>query len=555
MQRSYTLKGGPEKAAGRAILYSVGVKKEDFDKPFIAIAGSYNEIVPGCIHSQHLSAAVKRGVRDAGGVPFEFNTITVCDGALQGHVGMKYSLPSREIIAASCEIMLEAHQFDGAVFLSSCDKCIPGMLMAAMRVNIPSIFVPAGPMKHGLYGDKKLTLSSMREYIGKNANGEISDEELEKIEQCACPGPGACSMMGTANTMNCLAEALGMTLPGASSALAMSEKQLNLAYEAGKRAVEMVKEQLLPRQIMTKEAFYNAITFHASIGGSTNAVLHIPAIAYEADLTLDLKDFDRINLKTPYLASVNPSSQKYTINDMEDKGGVPSVIKALMPLLSKDCITVTGKTIEQDVQNAPDPDGEVIHCLTSPIQQTGGLAILYGNIAPDGAVCKISALNSSQLYFKGPARVYEQMEDAVADLLDHKVPSDVVLILRYEGPKGGPGMREMHLITSVIAGMGLGVPLITDGRFSGSTRGPNIGHVSPEAALGGPIGIIQNGDTVEIDFAARKLNLLIGDEEFKKRMDNFVPRDTSVKKGILSYYGALATSASQGGVWKCKEER
>ncbi len=553
MQRSYTLKGGPEKAAGRAILYSVGVQKEDFEKPFIGIAGSYNEIVPGCIHAQELSQQVKRGVRDAGGVPFEFNTITVCDGALQGHVGMKYSLPSREIIAASCEIMLEAHQFDGAVFLCSCDKCIPGMLMAAARVNIPSIFVPAGPMKHGMYGDKKLTLSSMREYIGKNANGEISDEELDKIEQCACPGPGACSMMGTANTMNCITEALGMTLPGASSTLATSEKQMNLAYEAGKRAVELVKEQLLPRQIMTKEAFLNAIAFHASIGGSTNAVLHIPAIAYEADLFIDLADFDRINLQTPYLASVNPSSQKYTINDMEDVGGVPSVIKALLPKLNGDCITVTGKSLAENVQFSPDPDGEVIRSIENPFAQTGGLAILYGNIAPDGAVCKISALNSEQMYFKGPARVYEQMEDAVDDLMAHKVPSDVVLILRYEGPKGGPGMREMHLITSVIAGMGLGVPLITDGRFSGSTRGPNIGHVSPEAALGGPIGIIRNGDIIEIDFQARKMTLLIGDEEYKNRLAAFVPRDTSVKKGILSYYGAFATSASEGGIWKCKE--
>ncbi len=553
MQRSYTLKGGPEKAASRALLYSVGIKKEEMNRPFIGIAGSFNEIVPGCIHSQQLAEAVKRGVREAGGVPFEFNTITVCDGMAQGHVGMKYSLPSREIIAASCEIMLQAHQFDGAVFLNSCDKCIPGMLMAAARVDIPSIFVPAGPMKHGIYGDRKLTLSSTREYIGKHANGEITDEELEAVELCACPGPGACSMMGTANTMNCISEALGMTLPGASTVLATTEKQIQLAYEAGKRAVELVHEQLLPSQILTKEAFINATTFHAAIGGSTNAVLHIPAIAYEAGLTLDLQDFDRINRETPYIASVNPSSQKYTINDLEDAGGVPAVMKELLPRLHGECLTVTGNSMASNVQNAADPDGEVIHTLSSPVKPSGGLAVLYGNIAPDGAVCKISALSSEQMHYVGPARVYEQMEDAIEDLLAHKVPSDVVLILRYEGPKGGPGMREMHLITSVIAGMGLGVPLITDGRFSGSTRGPNIGHVSPEAALGGPLGIIEDGDPIEIDFMARKLTLLIGEAEFADRMAAFVPKDTSVKRGILSYYGALATSASEGGIWKCKE--
>lgn len=549
-QRSYTLKGGVEKAAGRAILRSVGVKREDFSKPFIAVAGSFNEIVPGCIHAQKLANEVKRGIRDGGGVPFEFNTITMCDGAAQGHVGMKYSLPSRDIIAASCEIMLEAHQFDGAVFLSSCDKCIPGMLMAAARVNIPSIFVPAGPMRHGVYGDKKLTLSSMREYVGKHANGEITDEELIAIEDAACPGSGACSMMGTANTMNCIVEAIGMALPGSSTAIAETEKQLDLAYKAGLRAVEMVTEQLLPSQILTKDAFYNAIAFHAASGGSTNATLHIPAIAYELDMQFDLGDFDRINKEIPYIASVNPSSQKYTINDLEDAGGISGVMKTLLPLIKANALTVTGKSVEDNVKDSIISDTDIIRPLSNPVSKTGGLAVLYGNIAPLGAVCKISAIKSGITYFKGSARVFERMEDAVSALMHHNVSENDVFILRYEGPKGGPGMREMHLITSVIAGMGLDIPLITDGRFSGSTRGPNIGHVSPEAALGGPIGVIKDGDTIEIDFAGRTLNLLIPEDELNERMANFVPKDNTPKHGILSIYSKMAAPANEGGIWR-----
>ena len=548
--RSANISQGIDRAAHRALLYSLGLSKEDFDKPFIGIASSYNEIVPGCIHLDRVAEQVKKGIRDAGGVPFLFNTITVCDGMAQGHIGMSYSLPSREIIAASCELMVQAHQLDSVVFLSSCDKTIPGMLMAAARLDLPSLFVQAGAMQHGLYGDNKLTLSKMREFIGKRVNDEITDADLTEIEMCACPSAGACSMMGTANTMNCLAEALGMSLPLAGDVIADSDEQMELAYKAGLRIMELYRENIIPSDILTREAFINAISFHAASGGSTNAVLHIPAIASELGIELDLSTFNEVNDRVPYIASVNPSSQEHTVNDLHFAGGIPAVMKELGDLINRGAMTVSGRTMGEIADSAENLDKNVIRTTANPIKPDGGLAILYGNIAPEGAVCKISAVKSGLDYFKCKARVFEDMESAVTAVLEHQITEGDVVILKYEGPVGGPGMREMHLVTSVIAGMGLDVPLVTDGRFSGSTRGPNIGHVSPEAALGGPIGIIQEGDTVEIDFKRRTLNLLIDDAEFKRRMDVFVPRlDKIPQKGFLKYYARLCSSATKGAVW------
>lgn len=547
-QRSDRIKKGVECAAGRTLLHAVGIGDEDLGKPFIAVISSFNEIVPGCIHLRQLAEEVKRGIRAAGGVPFEFDTITVCDGIAQGHVGMKYSLPSREIIADSCEIMLQAHQFDGAVYLTSCDKSIPGMLLSIARVDIPSIVVSAGYMPHGLYKDKKLTLSSMREYIGKYSAGEVSGAELNEIEHVACPAAGTCAMMGTANTMNCLAEALGMSLPGTATQEAGSADQAALAFESGRRIVAMVGEGLTPSRIITTASLGNVMRVHASLGGSTNSVLHLTALAQTMGIDLPLAEFERINRSTPYLVSVNPSSQVYTFVDFARCGGVYAVLHELLPLLDGDCLTVSGLTVAEAASRHPDADGEVIHPLSNPIHPCGGLAIFYGNIAPQGAVCKISAVKTTQMYFRGPALVFESMEDAVAGVLAHQVNNGQILIIRNEGPKGGPGMREMHMVTSVIAGMGLDVPLITDGRFSGSTRGPNIGHVCPEAAEGGPIAVIRNNDEIEIDFSQRSINLCISDEELQARLEAFIPRSLPVgSKGVLEHFHRLAGPASLGG--------
>lgn len=550
--RSGTLTEGPERTGHRALLHALGIPRSDFRKPFIAIANCFNEIVPGCMHLRELAEYVKQGVREAGGVPFEFNTITVCDGLAQGHVGMSYSLPAREVITASCEIMLQAHRFDGVVFISSCDKTTPAMLNAAARVNIPAIFVPAGAMQAGVYRGEKLTLSKMREYSGKFLAGQIDEDELAAVEACACPGPGSCSMLGTANTMAIMTEVLGMALPNSATALATSDEKKALAVQAGRRAVELVFAGVEPRAIMTRAAIENAVRVDVAIGGSTNATLHLPALADELGIDFTLDDIDRLARETPYIAAINPSSRDFTINDLHDAGGTPAVLKSLLPLLNADCPTVSGQTIGEIAASAVIRRPEVIRSLDDPIKPESGLAILKGNLAPEGAVIKTSAVKPALWKYRGAARVFDSMEEAIAAVVAGQIKAgEHVVVIRYEGPVGGPGMREMHMITSIIQGLDLDVPLITDGRFSGSTRGPNVGHVSPEAALGGPIGVVRDGDVISLDIAARSLQLEIPPEELQQRLAAFTPRrDKIPARGFLRMYAQSVGTASRGAVWK-----
>lgn len=549
--RSTALTEGPERTGHRALLHALGVQRSDFSKPFIAVASSFNEIVPGCVHQRELAEYVKGGIREAGGVPFEFNTITICDGLAQGHEGMRYSLPAREVIAASGELMLQAHRFDGVVFLSSCDKTTPGMLMAAARVNIPAIFVPSGSMAAGEYGGEKLTLSKMREYAGRYHTGLITEEELALVESCACPTPGSCAMMGTANTMACLTEVLGMALPGSATAPATSREKRELAWEAGRLIVHLVRKDLRPRQIMSQEALVNAVRVDVAIGGSTNAVLHLPALAEELGQELTLDEIDDLSRTTPYLAAINPSSPVNTVPDLHDAGGIPAVLQALLPLLHRECLTVSDQTIGEIAASAEIKRPEVIQSLENPISPQGGLAVLKGNLAPEGAVCKKSAIKPELWRYRGTAKVFDSMEEAIQAVVTGRIGKGDVIVIRYEGPVGGPGMREMHMITSIIAGMGLDVPLVTDGRFSGSTRGPNIGHVSPEAALGGPIGVVRDGDRIELDIGAGRIHLDLPDDKLKERLADFEPRrDKIPAQGFLSLYARCVGVASRGAVLK-----
>lgn len=550
--RSGTLTEGPERAGHRALLHALGVPRSDFRKPFIAVANCFNEIVPGCLHLRELAECVKDGIRAAGGVPFEFNTITVCDGLAQGHVGMSYSLPAREIITASCEIMLQAHRFDGVVFISSCDKTTPAMLNAAARVDIPAIFVPAGTMAAGEYGGEKLTLSKIREYSGKFLSGQIGAEELALVEACACPGPGSCSMLGTANTMAIMTEVLGMALPHSSTALATGSEKKELAVQAGRRAVELVAAGVRPRQIMTRAAIANAVRVDVAIGGSTNATLHLPALADELEMDFTLADIEALAREMPCIAAINPSSRTYTVNDLHDAGGVPALLKALLPRLDGHCPTVTGRTIAEIAAAAEIRNPDVIHTLDNPIKAEAGLAILRGNLAPGGSVIKTSAIKPSLWQYRGAARVFDSMEEAIAAVAAGEIrPGEHVIVIRYEGPVGGPGMREMHMITSIIQGMDLDVPLVTDGRFSGSTRGPNVGHVTPEAAVGGPIGVVRDGDIISLDIAARSLNLEIPAAELQQRLAAFTPRlDKIPARGFLRMYARSVGETSRGAVFK-----
>lgn len=550
--RSGTLTEGPERTGHRALLHALGLPREDFKKPFIAIANCFNEIVPGCMHLHELAEYVKQGIREAGGVPFEFNTITVCDGLAQGHIGMSYSLPAREIITASCEIMLQAHRFDGVVFISSCDKTTPAMLNAAARVDIPAIFCPAGSMAAGDYQGEKLTLSKMREYSGKFLAGQISEDELQAVEACACPGAGSCSMLGTANTMAIMTEILGMSLPHSSTALANSEEKKVLAVQTGRRAVELVLDGLRPRQIMNRAAIENAVRVDVAIGGSTNATLHLPALADELDVDFTLEDIDRLARATPYISSINPSSRFYTVNDLHYAGGAPALLKALLPLLDGGCLTVTGRTIAEVAAAAEIRQAEVIRTLDNPIKPESGLAVLRGNLAPGGSVIKTSAVKPELWKYQGAARVFDSMEAAMAAVEAGEIKAgEHVIVICYEGPVGGPGMREMHMITSIIQGLDLDVPLITDGRFSGSTRGPNVGHVSPEAAVGGAIGVVQDGDLISLDIAARSLHLHVSDEELQQRLANFKPRvDKMPARGFLRAYARSVGATNRGAVWK-----
>jgi dihydroxy-acid dehydratase len=550
--RSRDLHESLERTAHRALLHVIGVSHAEMGKPLVAIVNSWTDVVPGHMHLRGVGELVKRGVREAGGVPLEFDTIALCDGMAQGHIGMSYSLPSREAIADTVEIMLEGHRFDAAVMISSCDKIEPGHLLAALRVNIPTVMLTGGPMEGGTYKEHTdITLSTMREFAGQVKIGKLSREELTEIEKAALPGPGSCSMMGTANTMGCLIETLGMSPTGCGTMLAVDPLRPALAREAGHLVIECLRHDLRPRQIVTRHAIENAMVVDMAMGGSTNSVLHLLAIAHEAGIPLTLDEFDEVARRVPHLCNVKPSGQ-YAVGRMEAAGGIPALMHELESLLHLDALTVTGKTLGENIAGAVTANREVIRPLTDPLHAEGGLAILRGSLAPDGAVVKQSGVRfKKMLAHRGPARVFENMEDAVKAFLGDVVKPGDVVVVRYEGPKGGPGMREMHQITSVMVGMGLDeyCGLVTDGRFSGSTRGPCIGHISPEAAEGGPLALVRDGDPIEYDIPKRRLDLLVSAEELARRRAAWRP-PTRELKGILARYARLAESASKGAIFR-----
>ena len=545
------VKKGIMRAPHRSLFYAMGYTKEELDRPLIGIVNSQNEIVPGHFHLDTIAQAAKIGVAMAGGTPMEFPAIGVCDGIVMGHIGMKYSLASRELIADSIEAVAVAHGFDGLVLIPNCDKIVPAMLMAEARLNIPAVVVIGGPMYAGRHKGRDIDLNTCFEAVSAFSSGKLTAEELEEIEQAACPGCGSCSGIFTANSMNCLTEVLGMGLPGNGTIPATSGARIALAKKAGMQVMEMVRRGIKPRDIMTREAFENAITVDMGMAGSTNTVLHLPAIANEAGIKLELDIFDEISSRTPYLAKMSPSGEHH-VEDLHEAGGIPALMKELSrkDLLHLDLITVTGKTVGENIANVRIKNTEVIHTIDNPYRETGGLAILKGNLAPDGAVVKEAAVAPEMLYHEGPAKVFESEEEVTEAIYSGKVEKGDVLVIRYEGPKGGPGMREMLSPTSSIAGMGLDkdVALITDGRFSGATRGASIGHVSPEAMEGGPIALIQNGDIIRIDIKNRKLDVLLSEEELSRRRANWQKPEPKVKSGYLSRYARLVTSASTGAV-------
>lgn len=559
--RSDMIKKGDHQAPARSLLHATGQIKSptDMDKPFIAICNSYIDIVPGHVHLRELGDIAKEAIREAGGVPFEFNTIGVDDGIAMGHIGMRYSLPSREIIADAAETVINAHWFDGVFYIPNCDKITPGMLMAAMRTNIPAIFCSGGPMKAGLSAQgKALTLSSMFEAVGAFKEGAMTKEEFLDMEQNACPTCGSCSGMFTANSMNCLMEVLGLALPYNGTALAVSDQRREMIRAAAKQLVENVKNDLKPRDIVTKEAIDDAFALDMAMGGSTNTVLHTLAIAKEAGIDYDLTRINEIAKKTPYLSKIAPSSS-YSMDDVHQAGGVPAIINELMKkegVLHPDRITVTGKTLRENNQDKAITNDVVIRRLDNPYDQQGGLSILYGNIAPDGAVIKVGGVDPSIKTFKGKAICFDSHDEAVEAIDNHTVRAGHVVVIRYEGPKGGPGMPEMLAPTSSIVGRGLGkdVALITDGRFSGATRGIAVGHISPEAAAGGPIGLIEDGDDITIDLVNRDLTLHVDDVVLAERQAHRQPFKAKVKTGYLARYTALVTSANTGGVMQVPED-
>ncbi len=554
--RSDSIKKGIERAPHRALLRAVGVCSRDFSKPFIGIVNSFNDIVPGHKHLNKIADAVKAGVLSAGGFPFEFNTIGVCDGIAMNHPGMKFSLPSRELIADSVEIMAEAHRFDALVFIPNCDKVVPGMLMAALRLNIPSIFISGGPMLAGhIYKKGKslpVDLISVFTAVGSVAQGTMTEAELEEIEIAACPGCGSCSGMYTANTMNCLTEAIGMALPGNGTIPAVDSRRIHLAMEAGKQIVAVLDKDLKPRDIITLQSIANAFAVDMALGGSTNSVLHFKAIAHEAGIKFPLKLINEMNDKVPHLCKISPHSEMQHIEDLDNAGGIPAVMHEISKFLNGNEKTVLLKPISSYYRTARVKDHEVIRPLSRPYSKTGGISILFGNLAPGGAVVKSGAVSPEMMKHSGPARVFENEEDATRGIMAKKVKKGDVVVIRYEGPKGGPGMREMLTPTSLLSGMGLEsrVALITDGRFSGGTRGAAIGHVVPEAADRGPIAAVQNGDIISIDIPARKINVKLSDAEIKNRLKKVPPFKTSIKSGYLKRYIEQVGPASEGAVFK-----
>ncbi len=535
--RSDEIKQGVERAAHRALLKALALTDQDIKKPFIGIANSFTTLVPGHIHLQQLAEATKAGILSAGGTPFEFNTIAVCDGIAMGHEGMRYSLPSRELIADSVEVMAQAHRLDGLVLISNCDKVTPGMLMAAARLNIPAISLTGGAMESGTLDGEKVSVTSVFEAAGRVFAGKMNEKDLEKLEDAACPGCGSCNGMYTANTMACLTEALGMSLPGCATALANSAKKQRIAKETGMQIVQLVKRNLTPLQILSEKAFENAVTVDMALGGSTNSVLHLSAIAQEAGFALSLAKYDEIGRKVPHLCSMVPSGP-YDVEDLNDAGGIQALLRELKPLLHVDTVTVTGETVAENFKNAKVMNQEVIHPLNEPVHANSGIAILTGNLAPKGAVVKTIAVSPEMLKHIGPARVFDSERESIVAMRNKQILAGDIVIIRYEGPIGGPGMPEMLLPTATISGMGLSdsVALLTDGRFSGATRGPCIGHVAPEAAVGGPIAVLQNGDIIEVDIPARRLIVQLSDEEIKKRLAQWKPKSKKITKGYLSRY-------------------
>ncbi len=553
--RSDSVTKGMQQAPHRSLFHALGLTEEELDRPLVGIVSSYNEIVPGHMNLDKIVAAVKTGVSMAGGTPIVFPAIAVCDGIAMGHIGMKYSLVTRDLIADSTECMAMAHAFDALVMVPNCDKNVPGLLMAAARLNIPTVFVSGGPMLAGhVYGQKR-SLSSMFEAVGAHAAGKMTEEEVKEFERKACPTCGSCSGMYTANSMNCLTEVLGMGLQGNGTIPAVYSDRIKLAKHAGMQVMEMVKRDIRPRDIMTKEAFYNALTMDMALGCSTNSMLHLPAIAHEAGVEINMEIANEISAKTPNLCHLAPAGPTY-MEDLNEAGGIYAVMNEISKkgLLNLDCITVTGKTVGENIKDCVNKNPEVIRPVENPYSQTGGIAILKGNLAPDTAVVKRSAVVEEMMVHEGPARVFDCEEDAIAAIKGGKIVAGDVVVIRYEGPKGGPGMREMLNPTSAIAGMGLGssVALITDGRFSGASRGASIGHVSPEAAVGGPIALVEEGDRIQIDIPNNKLDLKVLEEELERRRAAWKPREPKVTSGYLARYASMVTSGNRGAVLEIK---
>ncbi len=551
--RSKALKQGIERAPHRSLLRAVGCTDREMDQPFIGIINSFNEVVPGHTHLRQIAAAAAAGVRMAGGTPFECSTISVCDGLAMNHQGMKYSLPSRELIADSVEILAQAHAFDALVLIPNCDKIVPAMLMAAARLNIPSLIISGGPMLAGRLGEEYVDLADVFNAVGAAARGEMSDAELQRLERAACPGCGSCAGMFTANTMNCLTEALGMALPGNGTIPAVSAQRICLAKEAGVKVMELLDKGIRPLDILTPPAFNNAFTVDMALGGSTNSVLHLLAIAHEAGIDSPLAELNEFSARTPHLCKMSPAG-KHHIEDLDQAGGIPAVMGELMAvgLLDGEALTVTARTLSENLTGAEVLDRRVIRPVDGPYSSTGGLAILFGNLAPEGAVVKRAAVAPGMLTHRGPARVFDSEEEATAAIMAGDFQKGDVIVIRYEGPRGGPGMREMLTPTSLLTGMGLDgeVALLTDGRFSGATRGAAIGHISPEAAAGGPLAIVREGDPISIDIPAYSLSLNLAEGEIKSRLANLSPWQPKVNSGYLKRYAEAVTSASTGAVFK-----
>ena len=552
--KSDVVKKGIERAPHRSLLYAVGCTRAEMDKPFIGVINSFSEVIPGHIHLRGIADAVKAGVRSEGGVPFEVNTIAVCDGIAMNHSGMKYSLPSRELIADSVEIVAEAHGFDALVFVANCDKIIPGMLMAVVRLNLPAIVVSGGPMMAGRLGSKngikQVDLSSVFEAVGKVARGKMSRDELEQLEDVACPGCGSCAGMFTANTMNCATEAMGMGLAGNGTILAIDARRLQLAKKAGQQVMKLLANDMRPRHIVTKDSIHNALTVDMALGGSTNSILHLMAIAHEAGVDFPLSIVNEVSQRTPHLCKLSPAGD-YHLEDLDGAGGIPAVMKELQVLLNLDAKTVSGKSVAEIIKDSRFVDRDVIHSVTNAYSATGGIAMLFGNLAPEGGVVKRSAVAPEMMVHQGSARVFDSEEEATTAIMGGNIEPGAVVVIRYEGPKGGPGMREMLTPTALLSGMGMDkeVALITDGRFSGATHGVAIGHVSPEAASRGPIAVLKNGDIIKIDIPNCKLEVELSDKEISERLASLAEFEPKVKTGYLKYYAEKVCSASTGAVF------